>query len=216
MKKGLFVTFEGIEGSGKTTQIQMLDQRLREKGFQTVLTREPGGTKISDQIRAILLSPENKAMVPITELLLYAAARAQHVAEVVLPAVASGKIVLCDRYADATTAYQGAARKINTDYLAALHEMATNNLKPDLTLLLDMDSEAGLQRAKKRNIDENLTNKEDRFEQEALDFHRRVREGYLAIAKREPERFCIIDATAKIDEMQKNILTAVERLIKVN
>lgn len=208
LKKGVFITFEGIEGSGKTTQIKTLAEYLQEKGLEVVLTREPGGTVIGDKIRAILLNSAHDAITPLAELLLYAAARNQHLSQVIRPAVVEGKIVLCDRYADATTAYQGAARKIGEDVLEAVHNIATDGLMPDLTLLLDLPVETGLGRAISRNVLNKEAKKEDRFEREDLKFHRRVREGYLAIAKKEPARVVVIDATQNIDDLQKEIVKA--------
>lgn len=202
--KGKFITFEGIEGCGKTTQIEKFAEFLKSKGSEIVLTREPGGTDIGDQIREILLNPKNTIMSPITELLLYAAARAQHVAEKVKPALEKGQIVLSDRYADATTAYQGAARNISPEVLKELHKIATGGLKPDYTFLLDLPAEVGLARALNRNKKENI---EDRFENEKIDFHEKVREGYLKIAKEEPERFIVIDASGSIDNTFEQILS---------
>lgn len=211
---GLFITFEGIEGCGKTTQIRLLEDFLKLRGNDTVLTREPGGTNIGDQIRKILLSVENRSMFPVTELFLYAAARSQHVEEVINPALRDGKIVLCDRFADATTAYQGAARKIERDYLAQVHKIATGGLKPDITILLDLDAQTGLRRAWERNERERLTGKEDRFEQEAIDFHERVRAGYLEIAREEPFRVKIINALEPIESLHQRIVQEVMKIVK--
>jgi len=211
---GKFITFEGIEGCGKTTQINMLREYLVSKKYEVIVTREPGGTKIGDQIRKILLLSENKEMYPIAELLLYAAQRNQHIEEKIKPAINSGKIILCDRYADATTAYQGAARKIDREILIQIHKIATEGLKPDLTLLFDCPVEIGLKRALARNKIENLCGKEDRFEMEKVDFHNKVREGYLEIQQNEPNRVIIIDATQSIDKMHADVVRVIsEKLI---
>ena len=209
--KGLFITFEGIEGSGKTTQIQLLKKFFEKMGRSVVLTREPGGTEIGDKIRKVLLNPEFKNMAPLTELFLYAAARRQHIDQVILPATQEGKIVLCDRYADATVAYQGFGRKIDRKLLDKIHILATDNLKPDLTLLLDCHAETGLKRAIARETEKNKP--EDRFEKEALDFHQRVRNGYLQLAKEEPKRFCVIPANDSVENISKKIIEIMERCL---
>src|SRR3989338_2612786 len=146
MADGKFITFEGIEGCGKTTQIKLLNEYLQGKGFKTILTREPGGTTIGDKIRQILLDPANKKMHPLTELLLYGASRAQHVEELIRPALSEGKIVLCDRYSDSTTAYQGAARRVDKKILASLDAIATSGLVPDITIVVDVAPTVGLSR----------------------------------------------------------------------
>lgn len=211
---GLFVTFEGVEGCGKTTQIRLLEDFLKLRSHDTILTREPGGTHIGDQIRKVLLSVENRGMFPVTELFLYAAARSQHVEEVIGPALKDGKIVLCDRFSDATTAYQGAARKIERDFLSQVHKIATGGLKPDLTILLDLPAEIGLKRAWERNERERLTGKEDRFEQEAVEFHERVREGYLEIAREEPFRVKVFNALEPIDNVHQRIVQEIMKVVK--
>jgi dTMP kinase len=208
--KGTFITFEGIEGCGKTTQIKLLAEALRGDGRDIVLTREPGGTTIGERIRSVLLDSAHRQMAPIAELLLYAAARNQHVEEVIMPSLEAGKTVLCDRYADATTAYQGAAREIDPEVLRAVHDVATEGLWPGLTVLLDLPASEGLGRAMDRNLRDAEASREDRFEREALDFHERVRAGYLAIAKREPKRFAVIDATGSTEEVHERILSAVK------
>ena len=201
---GFFVTFEGIEGCGKTTQIRHLTAHLEGKRQPFLLTREPGGTAISDRIRQILLSSENSRMEPATEFFLYAAARAQHIAEVVLPALRNGKTVLCDRFADATLAYQGFGRGLNLAWLAEIHNRFLQGLKPDLTFLLDLPVEEGLRRAWKRM--ENQAVKEDRFEKEDLAFHQRVREGYLLLARREPNRIVVLDGMKDEQTLHREIL----------
>ena len=188
-----FITLEGIEGSGKTTQIGLLAAWLREQGREVVLTREPGGCDIADAVRAILLDSTNSAMKPRTELLLYAAARAQHVEEIVRPALERGAVVLCDRFTDATIAYQGGGRGLDLQLIENLNGVAAGDCRPDLTLLLDLPVEAGLGRALAR-IAATSGEREDRFEQESLAFHHRVREGYLELARREPRRFRVVSA----------------------
>lgn len=190
----LFITFEGIEGSGKTTQIGLLAQQLRRQGHQVLQTREPGGCPIADQIRAILLHPENSRMVSRAELLLYAAARAQHVEELVLPALQAGGVVLCDRFTDATLAYQGDGRRLDRTLIRQLNELAAGNCRPDLTLLFDLPVEIGLRRALQRET-EQQDSSEGRFERETLEFHQRIRDGYRQLAKAEPQRFQLIDAS---------------------
>lgn len=210
VQMSLFITFEGIEGCGKTTQIRLLAERLRRSGLDVLVTREPGGCPIADAIRSILLHPGSSALVPRAELLLYAAARAQHVDEVIRPALALGKQVLCDRFIDATVAYQGGGRALDPSLIASLNSLATNGLVPDLTLLLDMPAEEGLQRARQRNTS---TPEEDRFEREDLDFHRRVRNKYLQLA-RQHERIMVIDATGEVDAVAERIGNAVESVLR--
>jgi len=203
----LFITLEGIEGSGKTTQLRTLAERLRQRGMRVRTTREPGGCPIADAVRDILLHPANSALVPRAELLLYAAARAQHVDEVILPALKGGETVLCDRFTDATVAYQGHGRGLDMPLIAELNTLAAGDLVADLTLLLDMPAEDGLRRARRRGAT-TQGNREDRFEQESLEFHRRIREGYLAIARREP-RVRIVDARGSEAEVAARIDAAV-------
>ena len=204
----MFITFEGIEGSGKTTQITRLADWLRSHfKLDPVVTREPGGCAISDQIRGILLDAANVAMNEQAELLLYAAARAQHVAQIIRPALVGGKIVLCDRYSDATLAYQGFGRGLPRPLIEEINRLATLGTVPDLTLLLDFDAEIGLGRARQRNSASTGPN-EDRFEQENLEFHRRIREGYLALAAAH-DRFCVIDAEGEPDQIANRIRTII-------
>ncbi len=206
-----FITFEGIEGSGKSTQLLHLCDHLQALGYQTVATREPGGCSISNTIRTLLLDPENDKMASCTELLLYSASRAQHVIELIRPALAEGKIVLCDRFSDATTVYQGAGRGLDMKQLEAINNFATEGLTPDLTLLLDFPVEAGLERARLRNHNDNLES-EGRFELEALDFHQRIRQSYLDLAKSK-ERFQIIDALGNKDVVAKRVTAAVDHFL---
>jgi len=205
-----FITFEGIEGCGKTTQIRLLAERLRQRGFEILVTREPGGCPIADAIRSILLHPDSRALVPRAELLLYAAARAQHVDEIIRPALARGALVLCDRFIDATVAYQGGGRSLDLSLIDSLNALATDSVVPDMTLLLDMPVEEGLKRARQRNAS---TPEEDRFEREAIDFHRRVRSEYLQLARQHP-RFMVIDATGPVDVVAKRIGAAVETVLR--
>lgn len=190
--QGFFITFEGVEGSGKTTQLRRLDKTLRQSGRAVVVTREPGGCPIADAIRRILLDPDNHSLVPRAELLLYAAARAQHVDEVIRPALAAGAVVLCDRFTAATMAYQGFGRGLDQTVIGELNRLACGDVIPDLTLLFDLAAEEGLQRALARNHDQQLTH-EGRFEAEALAFHQRVRQGYLTLAAGHPN-WVTIDA----------------------
>lgn len=197
--KGFFITFEGIEGSGKTTQARLLADYLSSIDFSVLLTREPGGSVLSEKIREILIDPRSKQMKAKTECLLYAASRAQHVEEIILPAIADGKTVISDRFADATLAYQGYGRMLPIKMLRQLNDFATGGLEPNLTFLLDLPVETGLARTRKRG------NKLDRLEQEAIDFHQRVRQGYLKIAKQACHRFKIIDASLSVEEIQDKI-----------
>ena len=205
---GFFITFEGVEGCGKTTQIRKLSERLTDSGYRTALTREPGGCPIADKIRSILLDAENQVMLPLTELLLYAAARAQHVAEVIVPALASGAIVLCDRFTDATIAYQHGGRGIERTTIDALNSLACQTLQPDLTVLMDCDVATGLARAKSR-IEMSSGPREERFELETLAFHQRVRDGYLQLAADESGRFLTVSASGTIDDISDRIAAQV-------
>jgi dTMP kinase len=193
-RRGFFVTFEGIEGSGKTTQITRLVEKLQAADEPVLLTREPGGSPLGRRLRTVLLGGELARIDPIAELLLYVADRAQHVREIVDPALAAGTHVVCDRFLDATLAYQGFARGIDLAFIRELHRRPPLDRRPDRTVLLDLDPELGLDRARRRNDDLGLDQAEGRFEREALDFHRRVREGYLALAEDEPFRFRIVAA----------------------
>jgi dTMP kinase len=206
-----FITFEGIEGSGKTTQLLRLLEYLQGLDYQVVATREPGGCPISDSIRTLLLDPANDEMASRTELLLYSAARAQHVVEFIKPALAAGKIVLCDRFSDATTVYQGEGRGLDRKKLEEINEFAAEGLTPDLTLLLDYPAEEGLQRARERNQVGNLES-EGRFELETLTFHQRIRQGYLALATHE-ERVYIIDALGDEEVVTERINSVIDRFI---
>lgn len=210
---GYFITFEGIEGCGKTTQIKQLAERLESNGHRVVMTREPGGCPISDKIRSILLDAENRDMCSLTELFLYAAARAQHVAEVIRPALESGCVVLCDRFTDATIAYQSFGRGIDRATINDLNTLACQSLHPDLTILIDCDAEIGLKRARQR-IETTAGPREERFELEALEFHRRVRDGYLSLARQEPTRFVTMDGGNSIDKLSASIADQVFQRLK--
>jgi len=194
----MFITFEGPEGSGKTGQIALLTEYLREQGYSVLATREPGGTPIGDQIREILSNVDNTAMKPRTEILLFQASRAQLVEQLILPSLSEGKIVLCDRYADSTIAYQGYGHRVDLEQLRQIVRFATGGLTPDLTLLLDVDVEVGL----KRRASAGDWNRLDAY---AVAFHKRVREGYHQLAKQEPERWVIVDAGQPFDDVQSDI-----------
>lgn len=199
----MFITLEGPEGSGKSSQIGLLAEFLRAQGYDVLQTREPGGTRIGDQIRACLHDVANTEMTAVTEVLLYAASRAQHVDELIRPALQAGKVVLCDRFADSTIAYQGYGRGLNLDNLHTLTRIATGGLKPHLTLLLDIDVERGLARRTMGGEEMN------RLDLEAVSFHQRVRQGYHTLAAAEPGRWIIVDADRPVGEVQQDLGTAV-------
>jgi len=208
----LFITFEGVEGSGKTTQIQRLKRYLARKGISCKVTREPGGPPISEKIRKILLDPNHRKLTPFSELLLYEAARAQHINEVIKPFLKKGTTVLCDRFNDATLAYQGYGRKIDLTLIEKLNHLASQGVKPDLTFLLDCPSDLGLKRAVQRNrISRN--EKEGRFEKEKIQFHHRVRKGYLTIARKEPQRVRVIDTRAGVEKVFEKIREIVDEVL---
>ncbi len=200
--RGVFITFEGPEGSGKTTQLRLLAPWLESQGYPILTTREPGGTVIGEAIRAVLHDPTHREMSPRAEILLYAASRAQHVDEVIRPALNAGRIVLCDRYYDSTYAYQGYGRGLDLETLRAITTFATTNLSPDLTLYLDLDPAIGLQRRR-------ASGPLNRLDQETLDFHQRVRAGYLELMAREPQRWVTIPADAPLETVQDHIRTVV-------
>ena len=205
-KKGIFISLEGIEGCGKSTQSKLLAQYFTELGYCVILTREPGGTPIGEKIRDLLLDPENSNMASITELLLYLASRAQHIIEVISPALSDGKIVICERFNASTLAYQGYARGLDLDQVWKLTNMATYGLEPDLTIILDMDVKNGLARAERRS------NHKDRLEREDFMFHNKVRQGYNIIASKWTKRVKLIDANGSIDE----VFTRIKESIKEN
>jgi dTMP kinase len=201
----MFISLEGIEGCGKTTQLESLGNFIEEQGRSYVVTREPGGTAIGEKIRSILLDPASKELVPAAELLLYMADRAQHIDSLIKPRLAEGKIVLCDRYFDATVVYQGFARGLDTGFIRDLHRIILKDLKPDITLLLDLPPRIGLARAWQELDSGQRSDAESRFEEEAISFHEKVRAGYLELARMEPGRFKVIDASRPIDEVQAEI-----------
>lgn len=200
MKKGLFISFEGCEGSGKTTQVEKLFSHLKQHHYDCLLTHEPGGTHISEKIRKILLHKSNSSMSPLTELFLYLASRAQHTRELIQPAIEKGVIVISDRYTDSSLAYQGAARNLSLKLVQGLNEIATGGILPDITFLIDFDPKKGLKRLKGR----------DRIENEEIIFHREVREAYLTIAKKEKERIKVIDGGRSENDIFKEILKITE------
>ncbi len=204
-KQGFFITFEGPEGAGKSSQVARLASYLESRGFSYLLTREPGGTPLAEKLRQVVKSHHGTETVhPETELLLMEAARAQHVREVILPALADGKWVICDRFSDSTTAYQGGARKLSSDVIAALNDFASASRKPDMTFLMDLPPEDGFRRIQSRESEGY-----DRFENENQEFHRQVRAAFLAIAEAEPQRVRVIDATQNIDVISNIIRDAV-------
>ncbi len=208
----MFITFEGIEGCGKSTQAKRLVNRLRELAVPLVFTLEPGGTSVGQKIRRILLDSRNQHLSPLTELLLYAADRAQHVEEVIKPALEQEKWVLCDRFFDATTVYQGYARGLDMKLIVTLNEKASPGIRPDITFLIDCAVEIGLERALERNRIQ-FQEGQDRFEREKKDFHEAVREGYLTMAMEDRERFVVVDGTLKEDELEELIFRHVEPFI---
>jgi dTMP kinase len=210
----MFITLEGIEGSGKTTQIRSLRAYVEGQGYACIITREPGGTAIGERIREILLDPANNDLVPMAELLLYMADRAQHLSQLVKPALAEGKIVLCDRYFDATLVYQGFARGLAVKLLNKLHKLLFEDLKPDLTLLLDLPPRIGLSRAWKQLDNGSRTGGESRFEEETISFHEKVRAGYLELARLEPGRFTVINASQDENQVQHDIRNSVSACFK--
>ena len=210
----LFITFEGGEGSGKTTQIRRLQRYLTQKGIPCKVTREPGGCPISEKIRKILLNPEHHELDPIGELFLYEAARAQHVKEVIQPLLRKGWVILCDRFCDATTAYQGYGRKIDLALIDNLNHYASQGIEPDATFLFDCPPYTGLKRALKRN-QALKQEKEGRFEREKIPFHHRVRRGYLSIAREEPHRIKVIDTREGEEKVFQRIRRIIDNLLGI-
>ncbi len=209
----LFITFEGVEGSGKTTQIQRLRKYFAQKGIACKVTREPGGCPIAEKIRQILLNPDHHEMVPMAELLLYEAARAQHIKEVIKPLLREGGVVLCDRFSDATLAYQGYGRRMDLKWIERLNRLSSQGITPDITFLLDCPTDMGLERAFQRNRILKRE-REERFEREKIQFHRRVRRGYLAIARKEPKRVKVIDTREGEDRVFDKIREIMDNLVK--
>jgi len=211
----MFITFEGIEGCGKSTQTKRLVNRLRELAVPLVITLEPGGTEVGQKIRHILLDSRNQHLSPLTELLLYAADRAQHVEEIIKPALEQEKWVLCDRFFDATTVYQGYARGLDMKLIATLNEKASPGILPDITFLIDCPVEIGLERALNRNRVQ-FQQGQDRFEREKTDFHESVRKGYLTMARKNSERFRVVDGELEADELEALIFRHIEPYISLN
>ena len=212
MKRGWFITFEGPEGAGKSSQIQLLGEALAASGHEVVITREPGGTPLAEAIRDVVKGHQGaEAVHPVTELLLMEAARSQHVSQVVIPALEAGKIVLCDRFYDSTTAYQGGGRGLDMDMVVGLNRFASQGVVPDLTLLLDLAPERGFERTGRRV---ETQGEYDRFELEKLDFHRRVRKIFLGLAEQEPQRVKIIDADREQAAVQADVRKLVDELIR--
>jgi dTMP kinase len=219
MSRGLFITLEGLDGSGKTTQIKRLAAWMQKRGIATVVTRQPGGTATGDRIRALLLDSGSTPLAPMTEMALMFADRAQAIAEVIEPALASGRVVLCDRFTDSTEAYQGGGRELGSAPVLELHRLICGNLQPDLTLLLLPPLLASLARARRRNEKHAAKTGQDenRFEQEQSEFFRRVWEKYREIARREPDRVVLIEGNLSIEEAYEQIVEAVsERLVSLH
>lgn len=207
----MFITFEGPEGSGKSSVLDKICHQLEHDGFNVVKTREPGGTPISEQIRNIILDKSNTNLEPRTEALLYAASRRQHLVEKIWPALKEGKIVLCDRYLDSSLAYQGNARGLGYENILTINNFATENTFPDLTILFDIQPELGLER-----ISKNSNREVNRLDLEKLDFHKKVREGFLELAKKYPERFYIVDASQPFLDVCLEVYDLIKYKLKVN
>ncbi len=201
----VFISFEGVDGSGKSTQIKLLLQYLDERGVPYVFTREPGGTPIAEQIRQILLDPANRGMSVITEALLFAASRSEHVSRTIRPALEAGKVVICDRFVDSSLVYQGAAGGLPMEFLLTINEMATGALRPHRTIVLDVAPEVAMARRSGEEA--------DRIERKALEYHQQVREGYLELARAEPRRVKVVDASRSVDETQSEIRRLVEEVL---
>jgi dTMP kinase len=213
-RRGIFVTFEGVEGCGKSTQARALEGYLTNRGIPARLTREPGGTALGEALRHILLDHGNAGMLPETELFLYLAARAEHVAQVIAPLLDSGVIVISDRFGDASVAYQGGGRDLDPRVIETLNNMATRSVKPDVTFLLDLDPEEGLSRLSRAVDDSGAAVERDRIESETLGFHGRVRAAYLDTARREPSRFMVIDARRSMEDIASAVVGRVSDLLK--
>jgi dTMP kinase len=207
----MFITIEGIEGSGKTTQLRHMVACLTGRGHHCVVTREPGGTEIGKKIRTILLDPSSGALDPMAELLLYAADRVQHINERVTPLLRDGKTVLCDRFIDSTVVYQGYARGIDVGLIHRLHRLILNGVTPDMTILLDLPPEMGLGRAWREINKGKRADNEIRFEEEAIVFHKKVRQGYLELSRLEPERFRVIDASPDEARVRREIQSVLSK-----
>jgi dTMP kinase len=208
MANGIFITIEGPDGSGKTTIIQMLAENLEKEGFEVIATREPGGIEIAEQIRKVILDPDNTAMDSRTEALLYAAARRQHLTEKVRPALEKGKIILCDRFVDSSLAYQGHARGLGIDEVYSINEFAIEDMMPELTLYFDIAPEVGLER-----INKNKGREVNRLDMEKLDFHQKVREGYMILADRFADRIVKIDASKELEAVYEQAEARIRSLL---
>jgi dTMP kinase len=209
------ITFEGIEGSGKSTQIKLVAEYFVEKNVPIIVTQEPSGTDIGRKIGSILFNSEHYYMCAETEMFLFCAARAQHVREKIMPALEQNKVVLCDRFSDATYAYQGAGRGLDHEFIKLINDYSALHLKPGLTLLFDLPVEIGLQRATDRNNRLKEPSSIDRFERENIDFHRRIREGYLNILRNDPQRFRLIDANQDINAIQEEVRRHISDFINI-
>lgn len=219
--RGKFITFEGLDGTGKSTQIQKLAKALRARGHSVVVTREPGGTGTGEKIRHVILDSATTDLSPMAEMALMFASRAQHIHEIILPALAQGKIVLCDRFTDSTEAYQGSGRKLGSKPVLELHRILCQDLQPDLTILMDSDVATSVERARRRNVAQTakagrLRKDENRFEQENRAFFTRVRHGYMGIARREPQRVMAVDARGTPSQTHAKILDLVMRRLRLN
>ncbi|MFP4226339.1 MAG: dTMP kinase [Desulfobacterales bacterium] len=210
----MFITFEGIEGSGKTTQIRHAAEFLKRAGHRCMITKEPGGSAVGRQIRSILLDPKNRDIHSVTELLLYAADRNQHIQKLIRPALADGQTVICDRFHDSTVVYQGYARELDMGLIEDLNTRLLGDLKPDITFVLDLEPSVGLERAWQQVSQGGRTDRETRFENEALSFHQKVRAGYLELARREPDRFIVVDGAQDEDAVKEDILTGLADKIR--
>jgi len=208
---GFFITFEGLDGCGKSTQIEKLAKSLRDRGRQVVVTREPGGTAIGDRIRALLLDSATVKLSPLAELALMFASRAQHIDEVIRPALAKGKVVLCDRFTDSSEAYQGGGRKLGSEVVLTLHRALCHGLEPDLTILMDSNVADSVARARRRNAAVASAADENRFERENREFFERVRRGYLEIARRDAHRVVVVNAREPIAAVHREIVAAVRK-----
>ncbi len=207
MENGIFITVEGTDGSGKTTQIKLMDEYLRSKGHEVIVTREPGGTKINEKIRSIILDPENQEMGMITEMLLYASARAQLVSEVIKPALSEGKLVICDRFVDSSYVYQGFGRGLNLKMITEINRVALDGIAPDITFFFDISPNVAL----KRRIDSTGA---DRIEKEKMEFHMRVYNGYKKLAMLYPDRIKIVDSDRSIEEIFEDVRSCIDDFVE--
>ena len=219
-RRGKFITFEGLDGTGKSTQLRKLAAVLRAAGHKVVETREPGGTSTGEKIRRVLLDSNTAGLSPLAEMALMFASRSQHIAEVIEPALVHGSIVLCDRFTDSTEAYQGSGRKLGSEAVLDLHRVLCGGLQPDLTILLDSDASSVVSRARRRNKRASRAagrahGDENRFEQETRAFFARVREGYLAIAKREPQRIVVVDARGTPAQTARQVMEVVANKLRL-